>query len=198
MTVDQLAERLRRMSAGVPAAVKRTLTEVGDRSVRVLRDGMLSGNRLRARTGYLRNSATFEVTADAGGQELRVHMGRGGQPVRYAAIQEHGGIVTPVRGKFLAIPVGPALTPSGVAKFTSPRDVPDLHYVQSRNGQPMLVKLKGKGRGKRAGAIEVWFLLRRSVRIEGKHYMRDTSAIAIPAVREVLAERLSALASEVA
>lgn len=129
---------------------------------------ILATTRLRVRSGLLRGSIAglLEVKApqlligvQAGGTR-----GPGGEVVKYARIQERGGTVRPKRSKYLAIPVGPARTGAGVSKNLSPRDVPGLAFAQSRKGQPLLLNsLTG----------QVWFVLRRQVKIKPKWYLRD-------------------------
>lgn len=143
--------------------------------------------RLKVRTGALRRSPASRIEILDRWPQLTVSAGgaRGGRgELRYAALQEFGGTVRPVKGRFLAIPVGPALTAAGVPRYASPRDVPGLAYVQSRKGQPLLVMAQNAGKvGKsgRAGgsakggtlAGSVWYILRRSVTIRGKFFVRD-------------------------
>lgn len=190
MTLPQFEARLAAMRASIPGVIRRSLVEVGNDSVKLLKTVYLTNGLLNVRSGLLRGSVGMEVVPGSDGPSLVVFAGRSAQ-VKYARIHEVGGTITPKRGKFLAIPVGPARTAAGVARFSSPRQVPDLHYVQSRKGQPMLVKLKGKGRGKRAGAIEVWYILRRQVTIKPKHYMAATEVSARSDFPGVLAANLA-------
>ena len=98
--------------------------------------------------------------------------------MKYGRIQEEGGRITPKNGRYLAIPVGPALTSSGVSRYRSPRDVPNLTFVQSLKGQPMLVQASDQRnargslvKGGKAGTV--FYILKTSVTIRGKHYLRD-------------------------
>src|SRR3990167_6310333 len=86
------------------------------------------------RSGRLRASIGASATEIANGAELRLRAGWGTGQVRYARIQEHGGTIVPRSGKFLAIPVGPALTGAGVSRFASPRDVPPPGLVAPPGG----------------------------------------------------------------
>jgi len=142
------------------------------------------------RSGRLRASIGASATEIANGAELRLRAGGGTGQVRYARIQEHGGTIVPRSGKFLAIPVGPALTGAGVSRFASPRDVPDLVLVQSRGGQWMLVKNTGSGRGKRE-QMQVWYLLRRSVFIPSRPYLAPAMAETRAALPAQLRERVA-------
>jgi len=48
---------------------------------------------------------------------------------RYARTHLEGRTITPKRGKFLAVPVDQGLTSSGIPRFASLRDVPDIDFV---------------------------------------------------------------------
>ena len=167
LTLAEFTARTEKLGAGGllrtlrPSAVKAGLHGEG-------RVKLYATTRMRRRTGNLAGSVASDVQVKTGELEIGLQAGgrRGSasQPVRYARIQEKGDTVRPKRGRFLAIPIGPALTAAGVPRFHSPRDVPDLVFVQSLRGQPLLVK---------QGTGEPWFLLRRKVTIKPKHYLRD-------------------------
>ena len=78
--------------------------------------------------------------------------------------------ITPKRGKFLAIPIGEALTPSGVvkAKFASPRLVKDGFFIKSRTGRLLF----GYKVGKR-GKFRPLFVLVKSVLVQGSGALYD-------------------------
>ena len=123
-------------------------------------------NLLRVRSGRLRNSivshALFNAAGPNSGWELILKAGNTND-VRYARIQEEGGTIRAKNAKFLAIPLdpGPAVTGAGVSRYSSPRQVPGLH-VQGRGQRLRLVD--GEGR--------TWYVLRRSVNIKPKLYLR--------------------------
>lgn len=195
MTLEDLRDRLDASAARLRGEIHVELVETGLDAQRQAME--LLRTRLRVRTGSLWRSVTSAVTDLSDGVQLKVQAGAGGKgTLPYARIQEEGGIVRPVKGKFLAIPVGKALTPKGVPKFASPRDVPDLRYVQSRKGQPMLVRETGSGKGKNAGKVDVLFLLRQRVDIRGKHYLRDGTAKAFTGVQDRLRVRVGRLLGE--
>lgn len=136
---------------------------------------------LHRRTGLLANSiaaSTRELGATGVEYELKAGGDRGGVDVCYARLQEKGGTVRPTKGQWLAIPVGPAKTAAGVPRFRSPRDVPDLHYVELYAGRKaMLAKRIGRGKGAR---LEPWYILVRSVTVPARPYMA-------PAIRHIRA-----------
>ncbi len=112
---------------------------------------------VKNRTGFLKRGGFQEVVTGDNRRELRV----GVAGVKYARIQELGGTVRPVRKKWLTIPVGPALTPAGVARGPA-RSFPGLVF---RLVNPSLALLVGKaGKGKNAKEV-VYFVLRKSVRL---------------------------------
>ena len=79
-----------------------------------------------------------------------------GSILKRARVIEEGGTIYP-KGTFLAIPTENA--PKGVW----PRYVPNLTYIQSRKGQPLLVEQTGKD-----GAFKVMYILRRSVTLKAR------------------------------
>lgn len=186
MSPAEAARRLERLRAAIAPASRRALLVVGGNSTRLLREGYLSGQRLGARSGRLRNSTSMQVTQDADGVTLRVSVGRG-DDVRYAAIQEYGGTIRPKRGRFLAIPVGPAVTPAGVTRggWESPRTAPaKLRFVPIRGGRMARLVIDRRNRSETA------YLLVRSVTIRAKHFMRDTERAAVAAFPEALSAQL--------
>ena len=170
MTVEQFAAMLERAALGkIQSAVVATLDLAILETEGEARD--LAGTRLHHRTGYLARSITGTVDDAWPAVTVALHAGAGEHGVKYAALQEYGGTVRPKKGKFLAIPVGPALNPAGGARQTSPRDVPGLVFVPVHGGRMgRLVKAEGKGSRAR---LTTWFILVREVTIEGKRYMRD-------------------------
>ena len=165
ITLEQWAERI---AKGGRDELRRVLyREAGKVSQRAVGEGQKNvGSRMKVRSGRLWSSIRSEVKSTRGG--IDVHLMAGGTdgkgPIRYARIQEEGGTVRPRRAKFLTIPLDPAKYPSGVSRFKTARDAPNLTLGISAAGQYMLVN-KDTG--------EPWYLLRRRVKIKGKHYLRD-------------------------
>lgn len=75
--------------------------------------------------------------------------------------------ITPKKGRFLTIPIGENLTGSGVARFTSPRQVPDGFFVRTKGRL-----LFGYKKGKR-GKFRPLFTLVKSVFIQGTGALYD-------------------------
>jgi hypothetical protein len=91
---------------------------------------------VRKRTGHLiQSTAASDAMADRNGWYATVGF-RKGSVDAYAKAVEEGADFTPSK-KLLAIPVGPALTPSGVARYRSPLDVADGFWAQTKGGTGM-------------------------------------------------------------
>lgn len=186
-----MATQLARVRAAIPRTVRAALVEVGTRGERVVKEGMLSGGRLKVRSGRLRNSVTMAVSDSPVQMELGAGRARG-VDVKYAAILEDGGVIVPKRGKFLAIPTpgGPACTRAGVVRagWESPRTAPvKLRFAPTARGGVLLAD-----KGKRGGTVVAYTLVRR-VTIKARHYMRDAGALVTEAFPEVLARRIDQL-----
>jgi hypothetical protein len=130
--------------------------------------------RLKRRTGRLARTIAGAISDTADGFEGTLR--GGGGEIRYGRIQEEGGEVKPGPGRrFLAIPKGPALTPAGVPRYASPREVGGLRFVPIRGGAMGLLVKDHPGRGKAGSGArsDVWFLLVRKVNIRAKYFLRD-------------------------
>lgn len=140
---------------------------------------------LNVRSGRLRRSIQGFVEDSPEGPVLKLRAGGGAQDVKYARIHELGGIVRAKNGPFLAIPLGPAKTAAGVARYATARDMPGLALAQSKDGQYMLVK----------GATgEAAFLLRQQVTIPARPYLRPALDIAMDRLRSRLGATVAAAA----
>ena len=85
-------------------------------------------------------------------------VGAYGSGAKHARMLEHGGIIKPVRSRFLAIPT------ENVKRDMPPRSIPGLVFVQSLRGQPLLVLPYG---GDNAGFVTM-FILKRQVRMPAR------------------------------
>lgn len=174
---DDLGERLYR--AGIRAALHM--------------EGLAKDNattRPQARSGTLRRS--IRAVAERQGLRLTVGVEAGSERINYARLQEEGGTVRPVRGRFLVIPLPPALTGAGVPRYSGPRAAGDLRFVPIRGGQAgLLVRTKGAG--------EALYLLVREARIpatrflgramdDGAPRLRDEASAAVRATVEGVAD----------
>ena len=121
---------------------------------------------LHTRTGALKNSLHHKVE----GTKLSSLKLRLWSDSPYAAMQEHGGVVRPRRGKYLAIPADDNLTPAGAPRYRSPRD-PALsqgRFVELPSGQLWFVL-------DTPSDTKFLFAMRKQVRIPARLGMRDVA-----------------------
>jgi len=165
----ELLAKIERLPSSVREEVgQRTLLQGAILLEGYIKGQKLSGQVLHVRSGRLRASMAHQVAQE--GQDL---VARIGPHVVYARILELGGTITARNARNLTIPVGPALTPSGVPRYTA-RDLisnPSLGGFKRtffRNK-----KLYGVTRGGRAVVV---FVLKPSITIKEYRYMRSSLA----------------------
>lgn len=171
MTLDQFVKKLESAgTAGVREAMRRTARDarldMEEAAKRFMRE------RMNRRTGNLIGSLTSFVTEEEGAVNVAVQAGGGaktGAPVKYGKIQEEGGMVRPVNGKYLRIPLGPAKTQAGVDRYatplrlTAPKEF--FFWENPRTGKKFLRK---RSDGK------IWYLLTEGpVTIPPHWFLRD-------------------------
>lgn len=100
---------------------------------------------------------------------------------KYAPIQEKGGIVTAKRAKMLAIPLAPALTSAGVARYKSPRDM-NLR-VTMRGGKIFLETKTAKS--------ELMYVLKKSVIVPARLGMFKLWERQLPVTAKILVESVN-------
>lgn len=128
--------------------------------------------RLRVRTGRLRSS----IIGDSDG--LTGFVRAGDAAVTYARIQDEGGTVKPRNGKYLTIPVGQALTGSGVERQPA-RAYKDLFPIRSKKGNLLLARRNGK-------ALDVLYILVQRVKVPPTRFLTDAAEQAADSLREGL------------
>lgn len=167
--VAALREAPRELSAELRKVFGRAAA-VGEREA-----ALNATTRLRVRSDRLRSSIRSKVTGKGSTMSLTLSAGggRGAKEVKYARIQELGGIVRPKRGQWLSIPSGSNRTAAGVPRVASPRDVPDLYFV--RKGDKLLAFSEANG---------LMFVLVRQVTITAKHYLRDGARAAVEEIED--------------
>ena len=135
-------------------AGKKALSIHGREFIRWFTKKRLTGRPgLKRRTGSLARSFKTNVLELSGAMVLMVWT-----TSKYARIHEFGGIVTPKKSKYLAIPTNAALTKAGATRYASPRNVPGLSFMQRKGGLPFMGKVEG-------GRVRAYFLLRKRVKI---------------------------------
>jgi len=176
LTLDQLAARLRdvapqQLRAGVRDALG------GLALLMEVRAKQFATSRLRRRSGALAGS--IQGSRSEGGAGLAARLAAGGAGVAYARLQDAGGVVE-AKGKKLAIPLPMAETPSGLPRYSSPRDVPGLFFFTSKAGNTIGATRDGPG-------LTPLFVLKERVRIEGTGFLSDAFAEGQAALPERLA-----------
>jgi len=96
-----------------------------------------SGSTFDTIRGWAGFSTTTEVMRT---RNVRVH------PAAAAILQEFGGIVKPQRGKYLAIPFGPARDSRGLPRYGSPREAGKLIAKKSRRNPENIILYRRAGR----------------------------------------------------
>jgi hypothetical protein len=132
MTPEQFAAKLRTVGqVGVARAVGRALVAtalIGEGEAKA-RAPVLSGHLRRSIAGKVRQGPEGpEAVISAGGRV------EGAADVVYAGVMERGATITPKRGKFLRIPLGPAKTQAGLDRYPTPLRVSGagLFFVRAR------------------------------------------------------------------
>jgi len=112
-------------------------------------------------TGNMVNSRTFKVYEGKSFVRCSVN-------TVYAAIQELGGMIKPDKAGALTVPIHPDAKKL-VRNGGSARDMKDLEMIKRKNGPPLLVRKKEKGKNQR---FDIMFVLLKSVQIPARPYMR--------------------------
>lgn len=149
-------------------------------------------NRLHNRSGDL--SASGTVT-DARIEENAIVLDVGFNK-EYAAQVDLGGVITPKKGRMLAIPLEPILTGRGVARFASPREEPDLQLVPLF-GKLFLVKKKARKSGERRFGDFHWLLVP-EVNQDGTAYLSDAVRERYGELQEKIVARIRQILGEAA
>ena len=163
LTVD--TSKFMRAVGRIPGAAKYARREICDQLGKrfiadFIRKAFAGRPRLKNRTGNLRRSFGHQIVERQDGTQVLVRSNS-----QYAALQEHGGTVTPKRSKWLTIPVGPALTAAGVAR--GPARSFDLSFRPTKSpATALLVNAKGV----------VYFVLKKSAKVPPRLKMRASWA----------------------
>lgn len=121
----------------------------------------LSGQSLKRRTGNLARAVDGWLE---GPTEGVVGIPEGTAVDKYAyLLGDEDKTITPKNGKFLTIPIGEGLTPSGVARYKSPREVEGGFFVRT-NGHLLFGYKNGK-----KGKFRPLFVLVKSVTVQGSN-----------------------------
>ncbi len=125
----------------------------------------LSGQALKRRSGNLARAVDGWMAGDLDGV---VGVKPNSAVSKYAwLLTDEQKTITPKNAKFLTIPIGENLTSAGVARYSSPRQVPDGFFIKSKGKL-----LFGYKKGKR-GKFRPLFVLVKSVFIQGSGALYD-------------------------
>lgn len=159
---------LQSMGTNVAQAVSDGLLKGSQLAAAHVVENFLSGQALKRRTGRLAGAVEgrllkpFEAV-------IGVHKRSDALVQKYKwLLGEEEMTITPKKSKFLAIPIGKGLTKAGVARYKSPRDVPEGFFVKSKAGKLLF----GIKRGKR-GKFRPLFVLVKSVFVQGTGALAD-------------------------
>ena len=125
----------------------------------------LSGQALKRRTGRLAAAVDGWMAGDLDGV---IGIRSGSLVSKYAwLLGDEQKTIVPKQAKFLVIPIGEGLTPAGVPRYSSPRQVPGGFFVKTKSRL-----LFGYKRGKR-GKFRPLFTLVKSVFVQGSGALYD-------------------------
>ena len=157
---------LRGLGPAVSAATSRGLGAGAKFAAAHVVENYLSGQLLKNRSGML---AKFLTSWKEGPFDAVVGVRENTPVEKYKwLLGDEEKTITPKRSKFLAIPIGEALTGAGVAKYKSPRDVTDGFFIKSKSGKLLF----GYQRGTR-GKFRPLFVLVKSVLVQGSGALLD-------------------------
>lgn len=153
------------MGRQVALACNEGLKEGGKLAAGRVVSDYLSGQALKTRTGALRRAVD---TWSVGFLEVAVGVRPRSAVDKYAwLLSDEEKTIVPKKSKFLAIPIGEGLTASGVARYSSPREVKDGFFVSTKGRL-----LFGIRRGKK-GKFRPLFTLVKSVFVQGSGALYD-------------------------
>lgn len=163
---NRTVEELSSMGAAVLSAVSHGLKRGGDIAVETVQRDYLQGQALRHRTGILASEVNSWMP---GKLEAVVGVPADSPAAHYAwLLSDEQKTILPKKGKYLTIPIGEGLTPSGVPRYSSPREVTDGFFIKSKKGQLLF----GIKHGKR-GRFRPLFVLVKSVFVQGTGALLD-------------------------
>jgi hypothetical protein len=127
-----------------------------------------SDGGLHTRTGALKRSLDHRVSGNSAA-DLKLRLVSAGPS--YARIQESGGVIRPVRAKFLAIPLEANKTAAGVARYPSPREFIAAHpgetfFLRTQTGKLLIMwksptaAARKSGKAAKGEAVPLWLLVR--------------------------------------
>jgi hypothetical protein len=168
------------VSEGLAAGVKLA-------SARVAKEHM-SGQDLASRTGNLRRAIDGWMEGNLDGV-VGIREKSAVEKYKWILGSEQKTI-RPTSGKFLAIPIADGLTPAGVARFKSPRDVPDGFFFKGKSGGLFFGKRRGKTDKSK---LMVFFIFKKKVTITGSGALAAGVLESVDEMTEAIGKKLEAI-----
>ena len=187
LTPHQMTEALDRLPRVIASEVQRAALQLAvDLEGRAKTN---AGNRLRRRSGNLMDSIRSDVTLRGFDTTIALRAGHPGDT--YVAVQEGPGttVITPKGDGFLYIPVGGAVSGSGVKRYAGPGSDPQT-TVQITNRAGTAGVVLGRNREVR------WIATKGPIRIQGKRFAGDAFDALVASFPQLLEQRLAAAAEE--
>lgn len=182
LTIDtaQLSARVNALAARTGSGFARVVVPIVNAALKVGQAEVvraLSGPVLKRRTGNAAASVR-PIPAEAEGNSVT---GSVGSSARYLHFLFKGGTIRPRTAKYLAIPIGNALTPAGVPRYPSPRDAGKLIFIpRTRAGNTILARRKP------GGGIDPLFVLKKQVTIPPHDFLTEPKAKMVGQLRRAL------------
>lgn len=145
--LDAIKEKMQRIATGLRPQIEEELLRI-TLSAHSYAVRLASGSVIKVRSGFTRKSIKWAFAK-------KTLTGRIGSRKKHMRQIEHGGTITPKRGKYLTIPMPAAQTASGVTR----KPITDYEGFFLRTKEGWLFFFEDKGDGK----IKPMFMLVRSV-----------------------------------
>jgi hypothetical protein len=175
LIASNIVKIFRQIGAGLQAAV-----------VRDKLSGRMGQSALARRTGTLARAIFYKITLDTGdSQDAVLVLGADRKKAAYAAAQEYGATITPKHGRYLTVPIGPALTAKGVARVSAREFISNPQSLGFESSFVNRAKTAILGR-REDGQVEPVFALKARVVIPERSYLRSTVTERCGWIREQL------------
>ena len=167
---QDLSVRLPAVTAATKRAVLRLPLKVASLYARTALVDEIRHRLAKDPTGALARSVQTRWLVEPGSGTLSTAVA--GSKLIYAEIQDQGGEINPVRGRYLAVPVDLPRSMRGKWPRDWPRDA--LTLIRSKRGNLLLVEMMQrarKRRGRKAASFKIRYVLRERVRLRGTGYV---------------------------
>ena len=175
---------MRKMPKETSAAIGRGLTTGLHQTAGAVRRRVGNGSILKRRSGHL-TDAIKAYKDNPGDFYGYIGVGNDTTVAPYAyLLGEKDLVLIEAKDKLLTIPIGAGLTESGVARYDSPRDVPDGFWFKSKAGNILFGRtvpgFSFFGRATTKGHLEILFIGKESVIVETSGILPDVIEERIP------------------